>query len=63
VNRFQATIALTLVAEWSGFSAVVCKIVARASAANKMLGRMKDALGVKLLNLARWTRALTDQGH
>lgn len=63
MNKFQAMIAFTRVAECNGFSAAARKMGISASAVTKMVGRLEDELGAQLFNRTTRSLALTDYGQ
>ena len=63
MNKFQAILAFTRVAECNGFSAAGRKMGMSASAVTKMVGRLEDELGTQLFNRITRRLALTDYGQ
>lgn len=63
MNKFQALIAFTNVAECNGFTAASRKLGVSTSAVTKMVARLEDELGIQLFNRTTRRLALTDYGQ
>ena len=63
MNKFQALVAFTNVAECNGFTAAGRKLGVSTSAVTKMVARLEDELGTQLFNRTTRRLALTDYGQ
>lgn len=63
MNKFQALVAFTNVAECNGFTAAGRKLGVSTSAVTKMVARLEDDLGTQLFNRTTRRLALTDYGQ
>lgn len=63
MNKFQALVAFTKVAECEGFTAAARKLGVSPSAVTKMVARLEDDLGTQLFNRSTRRLALTDYGQ
>jgi DNA-binding transcriptional LysR family regulator len=63
MNKFQALVAFTSVAECNGFTAAGRKLGVSTSAVTKMVARLEDDLGAQLFNRTTRRLALTDYGQ
>jgi DNA-binding transcriptional LysR family regulator len=63
MNKFQALVAFTSVAECNGFTAAGRKLGVSTSAVTKMIARLEDDLGAQLFNRTTRRLALTDYGQ
>jgi DNA-binding transcriptional LysR family regulator len=63
MNKFQALIAFTNVADCNGFTAAGRKLGVSTSAVTKMVARLEDDLGAQLFNRTTRRLALTDYGQ
>jgi DNA-binding transcriptional LysR family regulator len=63
MNKFQALVAFTSVAECNGFTAAGRKLGVSTSAVTKIVARLEDELGAQLFNRTTRRLALTDYGQ